>query len=673
MSFSIKTKVCEVLQLETKTNNVDYAFGFKLFKLYEKRIIQAPKSVRVIFTTDNIASAFANFRYINDNILNYAKKTESLKLPFYKTLADPCFLLIISSNIQNTKVDRIYHSFCDNITLVDLISLGSDLLHKKYFPKSTKRIFIPVICGKMRLLGIVSLLDKIVQRALTIVVAPRLELVFSDFSYGFKPYCNHHSALTYIYNHWRSVHWFLECNLVQCFGVCNYSILLSTFTRYVDDYWTSVLINRIMRQGYIYFWNLCESLFEFDVIMSQRSMLSSLLCNIFFHELDIQLEKYCNNCFTACFKQGGVNQRILTTSNYYTNSFKKPSKWLSKGVRSNKTCISFKHIRELHKAGHNLTESLDLNAKKIEYIRHFDHFILAIAGNKKFACEVLTRVSIFLDSLGLKLDIKKSGVNHYEKGVLFLGYNIIGKYPTEVLWKQWKFIDRPLSLEIPVQKFFQRFVKQGFFQRIKSRKSFKFVGRKQNKWLFLSNAYEIIYRFNGIIRCVRSYYLSATQKSILNKFCQIMQRSAALTLAHKFKKNNVSWAIHKFGNKLTVINPTNGKRINLCRSLTDLFQYEDFSYLSSILQGVPIPITLNASCFVRELNCAIPNCTLAGNRWYYIKHRKRFKGFEYKKPFSSYFAKQIPLCESHYKLIYTGIYNGPSLRKLPGYIPSFFE
>lgn len=152
-----------------------------------------------------------------------------------------------------------------------------------------------------------------------------------------------------------------------------------------------------------------------------------------------------------------------------------------------------------------------------------------------------------------------------------------------------------------------------------------------------------------------------------------MQRSAALTLAHKFKKKNVSWAFHKFGNKLTVINSTSGKRINLCGSSADLFQYEDFSYLLSILQGVPVPITLNAMRCVSEIDCAIPNCTLAGDRWYYIKHRKRIKSFEYKKTLSSYFAKQIPLCKSHYKLIYAGIYSGPALRKLSGYMPTFFE
>jgi hypothetical protein len=101
-----------------------------------------------------------------------------------------------------------------------------------------------------------------------------------------------------------------------------------------------------------------------------------------------------------------------------------------------KTSMLFKHTCELNKARYNFKSELLSLTKKIEYIRHFDHFILAITGNKKFAYEVLTRVSIFLDSLGLKLDIKTSGVNHHNKGIMFLGYNIVGKCPTEILWKQ---------------------------------------------------------------------------------------------------------------------------------------------------------------------------------------------------------------------------------------------
>lgn len=201
MSFDIKTKVCEVLQLETKTNSLDYEFGFKLFKLYERRIIQAPQSVRDIFTVDKIASAFANFRSINSIILNYTKRTEGLKLPLYKNLADPCFLLLVSSIIQSNKIDGMYDFSCGNLTFMDLMSLGSAFSHKKYSPKPIKRIFIHVTNERMYPLGIASSLDKIVQRALTIVLQPCLELVFSNFSYGFRLNCGYHSALKHIYNY----------------------------------------------------------------------------------------------------------------------------------------------------------------------------------------------------------------------------------------------------------------------------------------------------------------------------------------------------------------------------------------------------------------------------------------------------------------------------------------
>jgi hypothetical protein len=33
----------------------------------------------------------------------------------------------------------------------------------------------------------------------------------------------------------------------------------------------------------------------------------------------------------------------------------------------------------------------------------------------------------------------------------------------------------------------------------------------------------------------------------------------------------------------------------------------------------------------------------------------------------------VPLCLSHHKLVHNGKYDGPSIRKLPGYMPSDFN
>jgi len=92
-----------------------------------------------------------------------------------------------------------------------------------------------------------------------------------------------------------------------------------------------------------------------------------------------------------------------------------------------------------------------------------------------------------------------------------------------------------------------------------------------------------------------------------------------------------------------------------------------------IPEGVPLPVTLTAVCSAKELDCAVPNCTLKAEQWHHIKHRKKLKGNKVLKRISAYTAKQIPLCKNHHGLVHSGKYDGPSLRKLPGYTPSDFD
>ena len=94
--------------------------------------------------------------------------------------------------------------------------------------------------------------------------------------------------------------------------------------------------------------------------------------------------------------------------------------------------------------------------------------------------------------------------------------------------------------------------------------------------------------------------------------------------------------------------------------------------LTMKVQGTTIPSTLHAVCHASELSCCIPGCLNQANDWHHIKHRKKYKGSSGTQKLLSYTVKQIPVCKAHYVSIHSGQYDGPSLRKLKGFIPENF-
>jgi hypothetical protein len=277
--------------------------------------------------------------------------------------------------------------------------------------------------------------------------------------------------------------------------------------------------------------------------------------------------------------------------------------------------------------------------------------------------------------------VDKSGVRHHKKGVMFLGYKIYGDYGHNVKWKKDKDLktqrvgDVVLKMAIPLEKLYQRFTDRGFFQRVKNRKTEKYVGRRLDKWLFLNSEYDIILRFNSVIRGIQYYYSGSTYRSVLDRFWSDLKRSAALTIAHKNNKRNASWAFSKFGKELYVKNPKNGKVTSFLMPTVGehKFRNGELNYMLCTPTGIPIPKTLNPVCSASDLECAIPNCVNRASQWHHIRHRKNIRSSENKRAITAFYAKQIPLCLKHHTLVHSGKYDGPSLRKLKGYTPSDFD
>jgi len=88
----------------------------------------------------------------------------------------------------------------------------------------------------------------------------------------------------------------------------------------------------------------------------------------------------------------------------------------------------------------------------------------------------------------MELNPEKTGVKHHEKGTLFLGYKITGNYNFNLRFsKDKKQIVGQVTLKygIPLERLFERFAEKGFFMKSAKTKSNRYVGRRQDKWLFL--------------------------------------------------------------------------------------------------------------------------------------------------------------------------------------------
>lgn len=539
----IKFKLNKALQTE-KLSNSDWKFGFKLYKIYEKQIHKTSRKVHFTFTLTKIIQAYSNIKRLKKSIESCSTKVKSVKLPLYKNFSDPCFLLVACSTLKNKKID--YFSM-RNIKLISVISLSFEILKKKYHSKFVKKIILPKVNKKAWFLGIVwSLFDIIMQQALKITLIPLFSQTFLNCFYT---NCSCHGVLQHIFYNWCGVKWFIECFFVQRFDKTSNFILLSIFNKHINDYWTSMLINQILKAGCVYFGNLLDNKLKITADINKKFFISSLLYNIFFYEFNICLKKYFRSNINFVKKNKNY-LRLFCYKNIVWISF-----WNDIRIIFCIVCNKFKKIKCCQ---------VDFNVKKIYYTKCSNSCLFATISDKKFAYSILAYVTLMLVGLNLKFNIKKTNINYYKKGILFLGHYIYGSYGFNMKQRRKRIqLSKKnfLKLAVPLKKLFLRYADRGFFQHIKNWKNFKFAGKRQNKWLFLKSSYDIIFYFNLMIKSVKYFYASSIYSSVLFKFWYAIKRSCALTLAYKFNKKSAKWAFSKFSTELIVMQLKNKTKI----------------------------------------------------------------------------------------------------------------
>jgi len=308
-----------------------------------------------------------------------------------------------------------------------------DILNRKYKPLPVKRVEIPKDNGKKRLLGIPTVVDRVIQQAIAQKLSPIYEKEFSDNSYGFRPKRSCEMAIIKSLEFMNDGHdWIVDIDLERFFDTVNHDRLIQIIYRTIDDGDIMSLISKYLKAGVM----VQGKLEETKLGTPQGGNLSPLLSNIMLNELDKELEsrglrfvRYADDCNIYVGSEKAANRVMKSITKFI-------EKKLGLIVNASKSKVG--RPRDIKFLGFGYY--YDAKEKRYEVKPHE----VSIQKFKRKLKRLTKRSwSISLDKRLLKLkQLIKGWVNYFRIAKM---KTILNKIDSKVrnairvvIWKQWK-------------------------------------------------------------------------------------------------------------------------------------------------------------------------------------------------------------------------------------------
>lgn len=201
----------------------------------------------------------------------------------------------MNSAYKRVKANKGSHGI-DGMTVDELLQhlkehgqeLRQSLLEGRYTPQPVRRVEIPKPDGGKRLLGIPTVVDRVIQQAIAQVLTPIYEKKFSDNSYGFRPLRSAKQAVEKCREYINAGYtWAVDIDLAKYFDTINHDKLIRLLSNDIKDGRVISLIRKYLQSGVM----INGVVMETEEGAPQGGPLSPLLSNIMLHELDVELTK----------------------------------------------------------------------------------------------------------------------------------------------------------------------------------------------------------------------------------------------------------------------------------------------------------------------------------------------------------------------------------------------